>query len=115
MSLDRQEKDLWIAAARREFVASPRSLCHVCGKFRSVAQAHHVVPLAKQFDLMYESAEHEHVWLCPTHHAIVHLLLVPRKASFNDPPEHLVEAVRELDDDHYQKIMVLLGRASKER
>jgi hypothetical protein len=86
----------------------------VCGKFGAVTQAHHVVPLAVQFDRMFDKPDHEHVWLCPTHHVIVHLFLTPRStASIFNPSDTLVGAVRELEQDHYHKIMRLLGMAGR--
>ena len=46
----REEKNNWIAAARRDFLPSFRGPCVVCGKHRSISHAHHIVPLASQFD-----------------------------------------------------------------
>lgn len=106
-------KDEWIAAARREFAPSPRRPCAVCGKFKDITHAHHVVPLAVQHDRCFEKPDHEHVWLCPTHHAIVHLFLIPRKGSPLQENEILIGAVRELDTDQYQTIMALLGKAGR--
>lgn len=68
-----QRKRLWIAAARLAFRPDERQRCFVCSKFQAIAEAHHVVPLARQFELGYEEPSHQHEWLCPNHHAIVHL------------------------------------------
>lgn len=73
-----QTKDRWIADARREFVSSSREPCRVCGRFLAVTHAHHVIPLSLQYDSGKKRANHDHVWLCPTHHAVVHVLLVER-------------------------------------
>jgi hypothetical protein len=35
--------------------------------------AHHVVPLGEQFDRGFRDPYHEHEWLCPNHHAMLHL------------------------------------------
>src|ERR1700737_4273666 len=58
-----QRKRAWIAAARLEFEPGGRKACFVCGEFKAIAQAHHFVPLAKQFDLGYQPALHEYEWL----------------------------------------------------
>jgi hypothetical protein len=108
------DKELWIAAARKDFVPSPRAPCVVCGKFKGITQAHHVVPLARQCDLLFEKPDHEHVWLCPNHHAIVHLFLIRRQGSPDKPNDTLIGASGDLDDDHYQIIMSLLGKAGRQ-
>jgi hypothetical protein len=68
-------KEEWIAAARRDFAPSQRAPCAVCGKYASVAQAHHLTPLGAQYDIGIREALHDHVWLCPTHHAAVHIII----------------------------------------
>lgn len=70
-----EEKTRWIATARALFQPAERRPCTVCGRHREIAQAHHVVPLASQFDRGFKAADHAHVWLCPNHHAIIHRLL----------------------------------------
>lgn len=47
--------------------------CYVCGGFKSVAQAHHVIPLNEQFDRGFETPNHDHERLCPTQHVVLHL------------------------------------------
>ncbi len=71
----RANKNAWIVAARIEFSPGRRTPCHVCGRFRDITHAHHVVPLAAQYDRGFKRPDHEHVWLCPNHHAILHLLI----------------------------------------
>lgn len=112
MGIDRLEKDEWIAAARKDFEPSARTPCAVCGQFEALTEAHHVIPLAVQYDKFFEQPNHDHVWLCPTHHTIVHLFLIPRKSPLT-PNELLIAAVRELDDDQYQIVMRLLGYAGR--
>jgi hypothetical protein len=107
----RRLKDAWIAAARKGFVPSRRQPCLVCGKWRDVSQAHHVIPLARQYDKCFEQPDHEHVWLCPTHHAIVHLLLIPRD-DLAAAGRTLAGIIAELDaGEHADIIMRLLGMA----
>jgi hypothetical protein len=68
-------KGVWIAAARLAFEPSDRRPCEVSGKYRSLSQAHHVVPLAVQFDSGCREPINDHTWLCPTHHTAIHLLI----------------------------------------
>lgn len=70
-----EEKTRWIATARLLFQPGERRACTVCGRHRAIAQAHHVVPLASQFDRGFKEADHTHVWLCPNHHVVIHRLL----------------------------------------
>lgn len=71
----KERRLLWMQVARRAFKATERSPCEVCGGYSSVTQAHHVYPLSLQFQDGIEEAIHDHVWLCPTHHAVVHKLI----------------------------------------
>lgn len=66
------EKEAWIAAARVKFRPGPRQACEVCGKYAGLAEAHHIVPLAVQFESGAETPGQECIWLCPTHHAGQH-------------------------------------------
>ena len=63
-------KRRWIASARRSFSPGPRQACCICGKYQSVAHAHHLTPLHIQAETSVFSEEF--VWLCPTHHHGVH-------------------------------------------
>ncbi len=67
--------DEWVFHARASFAPSARRACAVCGKYASLTQAHHVVPLAFQARASRMVVNHEHEWLCPTHHAAVHVLI----------------------------------------
>lgn len=72
-------KRLWMEAARADFLPGPREPCAVCGKYRSLSQAHHLTPLSVQFanGLLSGNFEpdHRHIWLCPTHHIALHILI----------------------------------------
>lgn len=85
----RAEKDAWILAARRAFRPSVPAPCLVCGKYRNLAQAHHLVPLASQFERGFVFPDHDHVWLCPTHHVAIHALLAD---SESEPTEAALRA-----------------------
>jgi hypothetical protein len=70
-------KTKWISKARLASKSEVRHACHVCGKHKSIAHGHHIEPLYKQFEK--DTFNPEVVWLCPNHHAAVHLFL-DRKA-----------------------------------
>ena len=67
--------EAFIEAARTEFVPSNRQSCCVCKGYISLTHAHHVVPLSIQFKSGWRRPDHKHVWLCPTHHAAVHIVI----------------------------------------
>jgi hypothetical protein len=76
MQVERQKaKASWIASARLKFSPGDRQPCKVCGKYRSLTEAHHVVPLAVQFEAGAIDPLQEFIWLCPTHHAAQHVLI----------------------------------------
>jgi hypothetical protein len=92
------KKQLFIRCARAEFKPGARQSCFVCGKYRGLTQAHHVYPLALQFDDGRTYADHEYYWLCPTHHAAVHLHISsydkPREMDVGGVPEEEMKAIR---------------------
>lgn len=65
----------WIALARSTFKPPKPKPCAVCDRYASLAQAHHLVPLSMQAERRPEYVCHDHLWLCPTHHAAVHVLI----------------------------------------
>jgi len=70
-----EQPDDWYRAVRADFNPGEREPCAVCGKYRSLAHAHHIVPLARQHGMEKSAVDHRHVWLCPTHHAAVHAFI----------------------------------------
>ena len=78
---------------RREFTAGPSDPCAVCGRYKSVTHAHHVYPLSWQVKDGNVKANHEHLWLCPTHHALVHRILSDQSRHL-DPDISCSEAQR---------------------
>lgn len=68
-------KNDWIRKQRALFDPSPRQPCHICQRFAAISQAHHVIPLAEQYDRGFKKADHEHIWLCPNHHTVIHRFL----------------------------------------
>lgn len=71
--LSRANKKKWIASARAAFKPGVKQPCVVCGRYQSVAHAHHLTPLHMQYEA--PTFSEEFVWLCPTHHEGVHLVL----------------------------------------
>lgn len=72
---ERAARDAFVALGRASFAPSLRLPCKVCGKFAALTHAHHIVPLAIQYRRGFAAPANEHVWLCPTHHAAVHVLI----------------------------------------
>lgn len=66
-------KKRWIAQARAAFRPGPKQPCEVCGKYQAVTHAHHIKPLHTQYGSLV--CIQDFVWLCPTHHEGVHVLL----------------------------------------
>lgn len=99
----------WISNARRSFVPGARQNCIICGKYRYLSHAHHVYPLAEQYDQGVRIPDQRHVWLCPNHHAMVHLLLdgEPDRQTLG---RKAANAIEDLDKDELRKVMSLLGR-----
>jgi hypothetical protein len=67
-----------------------RQACAVCGKYASITQAHHAIPVYQIADLCVEqSATLEQierlpirfVWLCPTHHVLFHAVYDTRSTD----------------------------------
>ena len=75
MSGARPRRKDWMQAARASFAPSEREACAACGKYQSVSQAHHIYPLAQQYEDGRDQPCHDHVWLCPTHHMVVHEII----------------------------------------
>ena len=104
MNERQRAKEKWIAEARLNFRPSQRQNCYVCGKFASIAQAHHTVPLAAQFERGFKYPDHEHAWLCPNHHSILHIFIDPAK----DAQALGHRAVRVIDDLTHDELEIML-------
>lgn len=107
----RRLKDQWIANARSEFTPGDRQPCYVCKRYSSVTQAHHTIPLTDQYDRVFERPDHTHIWLCPTHHVMVHIVIGP----YPDSAARGRAAARiivDLDDnDEYHAMLRVVGMA----
>ena len=108
------DKDTFLAIGRASFVATPRSSCAVCGKHRALAHAHHVVPLAIQWSRGFARPRSDHVWLCPTHHAAVHVLIGQSLSKQVRASKACIAVVGDLADDGLEVLrtaMEIAGRA----
>jgi hypothetical protein len=111
------QKIAWIVAARISPPAAQPDCCDVCGFTFELAHAHHIVPLAAQYDAGYKSPNHERVWLCPNHHAIVHYVL--RKMGSDATDDRLARTITGCcmltrdspSDNEVAKIISLVRRA----
>jgi hypothetical protein len=98
-----EARSKWKKSARRWFkdIHQPteKMPCAVCNKHAAFVHAHHLLPLAIQFELGIESeeADHSFEWLCPVHHKYVHMMISvyitqTRSGDFLDCiPDHMVD------------------------
>ena len=97
-----------------------RQECLVCGKYEAITEAHHILPVRyiahvlKDVSVysMYEYAirtkneiKIPHVWLCPNHHTMWHLIIIYNGELRNDFANVLIE--KGFDDDD----IALIARA----
>jgi hypothetical protein len=98
------------AERRRPFKPGLAKPCEVCGRYKSLTHAHHVVPLHLQDE---GTVIDEYVWLCPTHHAAVHSFI--KAARHGKPkgrdPRSAISITLDLDTDELAKIVDLARRA----
>jgi len=111
------EREIWLTVARKVFVPSERQSCFVCGKFGSITQAHHIVPLTAQYDRGFKVPSNDHVWLCPNHHTMAHLYILDDERSMSDRAMKSRDATiaslnADLSDDEFDKMMKLMHMAA---
>ncbi|MGC2775138.1 MAG: hypothetical protein WA418_05795 [Bradyrhizobium sp.] len=110
------EREIWIKVARQYFETCERQHCHICGKFKGITQAHHVIPLSVQYDRGFRSPNQEFVWLCPNHHVMVHLYIL------GDSPSLKTSALRargkttsdlneDLSEDEFNRLLEVMTRS----
>jgi hypothetical protein len=112
------ERDLWIWAGRKLFDPGERQPCVICGRFKGIAQAHHVIPLTTQYDRGFKYPDQEFSWLCPNHHAIVHLFIIGDNRSMEIPAMRArgrtTRAVHpDLSEEEFTKVMELARMAGR--
>lgn len=109
---NRRDRDRWIAQARASFVPTERQPCVVCGRFQSIAQAHHLFPLAIQWRFGVQHPIHDHEWLCPNHHVSIHILIAQSQSSSLDASEACINVTSDLalNMSELTKVLSLLER-----
>lgn len=111
---ERHDRDNWIAKARASFQPSERKPCAICGRFQSIAQAHHVFPLAAQWRLGVIDPIHDHEWLCPNHHVVVHIFIGQALAKSVAASASCMNAIADMVEnmDEFKKIINLHDRSN---
>lgn len=112
------EREAWMGAARLIFDPGEREPCWVCGKFKGIAQAHHVIPLSQQYDRGFRVPDNEHVWLCPNHHTMAHLFILQENPSTKIAAARargrtLSALMPDLSEDELRKMFDLMRRAAR--
>lgn len=101
----RADKETFVALGRASFAPSQREVCKVCGRFQSLTHAHHVVPLTVQFDRGFDRPDSQHVWLCPTHHAAVHILIGQAVAKQTKASKACIAMVCDMHPEEFRKVL----------
>jgi hypothetical protein len=112
------DRDAWIAVSRRIFSPGDREACYVCGRFKSIAQAHHVIPLTVQYDRGFKYPDQEYVWLCPNHHTMAHLFIPTGERSRAVPTirtrfETTSALNEDLTEEEFNRMMKLVRRSMR--
>lgn len=107
---DPEHKAEWIDEARRAFQPSKRKPCMICGRYGSLSQAHHIVPLHVQYDQGVRQADHRHVWLCPSHHAAVHLFISFRTGRKEMLGSTRIELIVDLGSEELRRALEIVWR-----
>lgn len=106
--------DQFASLARDTFSPDGRCACTVCGQYKSLSQAHHIVPISMQFFRGFEFPQHDYVWLCPTHHVAVHIVIGQMKSTKTKASAACIGVVCDLSSeglDILRKVVDLAGRA----
>ena len=102
-------KGAWIDAARSEFSVGEGERCEVCNRLASIAQAHHLIPLGEQYDRGFVTPNQRHAWLCPNHHAMLHLFM--RQRDFRIQGIATLRVIYDLSDEQIQRMADLVARS----
>lgn len=116
----KRKKNEWLKKARSSFAQykNIRKPCAVCGKYQALTEAHHIYPLAWQYDNGLLEPNHDHLWLCPTHHKLVHLnikshLKSNQSLNMKDTPIEEIDAIHEISALTIAKYLRLQGADSE--
>jgi hypothetical protein len=95
----KQDKDDFVALAREAFEPGEKKPCEVCNKYQSLTHAHHIVPLSIQARSIPDIPNQSFVWLCPTHHAAVHILVGQMDSKSGKPSKSCINVISDLSDE----------------
>jgi hypothetical protein len=100
------------------FAPGERQPCFVCGKFKSITQTHHVIPLTAQYDRGFEYPDDEHEWLCPSHHIMAHLFIPSDDRSYEPSALRrsgatLAAIHPDLSEAEFEKMLELMRRSAR--
>lgn len=105
--------DSFIALARLQFNPGAKETCFVCNKYKSLAHAHHVVPLSIQAKRGLTKPDQRHVWLCPTHHSAVHILIGQAESKNIKASKSCINLLCDLTQDELGKLLEVFNGAYK--
>lgn len=103
----------WISAARQSFTPTRRQSCRICGRFKSLTHAHHLVPLTIQASRNYITPDQSFAWLCPTHHAAVHVMIAQRRHSDSNVFPSAMSLLGDLETEELKLVMELASAADE--
>lgn len=69
------------------------------------------MPLAMQYDHSFQVPDHTHVWLCPNHHAAVHLIISQMAGKRMKASSAVVSLLNEMQGDHSRIVLDLATKA----
>lgn len=105
--------DSFITLARLQFNPGVKEACFVCNKYKSLAHAHHVVPLSIQAKRGMTKPDQKHVWLCPTHHSAVHILIGQAESKNTKASKSCINLLADLTQDELRKLLEVFNGAYK--
>jgi len=125
----KEKRRRWTLDARASFSPGDKRPCIVCGRYQSLAHAHHVFPLSIQFKtnlvisdrqfselvdhgpefVIVKEPDHEFVWMCPTHHEAAHeiirALLANVQPDLDGMPAHERDAMQRISVRFVEKLV----------
>lgn len=109
----RMNRDAWITVARACFEPGKRMSCSVCNKYSGLAQAHHLIPLSIQAkaEPLPDIPDDSFVWLCPTHHVAVHILIGQMNSKKVKASKACSHMLADMERDEIEKILDIANQA----
>lgn len=104
---EKQKRAIWLRASRDTFRPGKRQRCAVCEKYEFIAQAHHLTPLAMQYESGAKVPDHAYIWLCPNHHAAVHLLISQGRYEREIPRAEMIDLAADTEAEEFKAIFAI--------